>query len=62
MTYYHLSLLLALAGMGCFVWSIILRVRGVDPKDTPAKTPQTPLWWLGFVLTLLALLVQRLAA
>jgi hypothetical protein len=61
MTMFNLSMALALAGMGCFVWSVFKRVKGVDPKDTPRGNPQTPLWWLGFVLTLLALLAQRFA-
>lgn len=61
MSPFHLSLLLALAGLGCFLWPVIGRLRGQASAESPEARAglRSPLWWTGFVLTALALFVQR---
>lgn len=52
----------AFAGLACFLWPTIQRLRGGgEPSGAPA-TIRSPLWWAGFVLTALALMLQRMAA
>ncbi len=56
---------LALAGFACFLWPVIQRVSGrAAPEERldGMRAMRTPLWWAGFLLTLLALLLQRVAA
>ena len=64
MTHQHLAMLVALAGLGCFIWSVVQRYRGVDAREGRGErrsdNPQTPLWWAGMVLTVLALLILRM--
>lgn len=57
----HLAYLLALAGLACFLWPVIQRVRGIESSESPESRAglRSPLWWVGFVLTALALYVQR---
>lgn len=61
MSAFHLSLFLAVAGLGCFLWPIVQRLRGAAPAETAEARAglRSPLWWAGFVLTALALYVQR---
>lgn len=61
MTTYQFSILIALIGLGCFLWPIIQRVRGSDEVETPESRAglRSPLWWAGFVLTALAIYIQR---
>lgn len=59
-----LSLFSAVVGFGCFLWPFLARLRG-EPDPQAAKDRanlRSPIWWAGFVLTALALLLQRLAA
>jgi hypothetical protein len=58
---FSLSVILALAGLGCFLWPVIQRLRGITSDETPEIRAglRSPLWWAGFVLTALALFVQR---
>jgi hypothetical protein len=59
------AMAVAVAGFGCFLWPVIRRVSGRAPPEERADgmaAMRTPLWWAGFLLTLLALLLQRLAA
>jgi hypothetical protein len=56
---------LALAGFGCFLWPVIMRATGRQPPEERMdgiNAARKPLWWAGFMLTLLALLFQRIAA
>ena len=64
MTLFHLSMALAVAGFACFLWPIILKVSGRVSSETPESRAglRSPLWWAGFVLTLAALALQRMAA
>lgn len=61
MNSFNLSVLLALAGLGCFLWPVVQRLRGVTTDESPETRAglRSPLWWAGFVLTALALFVQR---
>lgn len=61
MNSFNLSVLLALAGLGCFLWPVVQRLRGLAPDESPETRAglRSPLWWAGFVLTALALFVQR---
>jgi hypothetical protein len=64
MTHQQLAMLVALAGLGCIVWSVVQRYRGVDARggkgESRADNPQTPLWWAGMVLTVVALIILRM--
>jgi len=59
-----LSYLMAAAGLGCFLWPTIQRLRaGAEaPAGTGLAAIRSRLWWIGFVLTALALMLQRMAA
>ncbi len=50
--------------MGLWLWPVVQRLRGHAPAGTAGAWAQirSPLWWCGFVLICLALLLQRLAA
>jgi hypothetical protein len=50
----------ALAGLACFLWPIVQRLRGRG-EDGPGG-PHARTRWAGFGLTALALILQRLAA
>lgn len=64
MTLEQISLGLGLAGLGCFLWPILLRLRGAAPAEAPASgsSLRSPLWWAGFVLTAAAIFLQRIAS
>lgn len=58
------SLCLGIAGFGCFAWPIIQRFNGKAPAEAPGsgKSLRSPLWWAGFVLTVAAIFLQRIAS
>ena len=64
MTLLHLSMVLAIAGFACFLWPVLLKVSGRATVETPENRAglRSRLWWVGFVLSILALVVQRLAS
>lgn len=64
MTLFHLSMVLAIAGFACFLWPIIMRLSGRAPEETPENRAglRSRLWWTGFILTLLALMLQRMGS
>jgi hypothetical protein len=59
-----LAFALALAGLACFLWPSFQRLSGrADSAPGGAqKTVRSPLWWTGFILTAIALMLQRMAA
>ncbi|MGL5363016.1 MAG: hypothetical protein ACRDBH_09060 [Bosea sp. (in: a-proteobacteria)] len=61
MTATQLAYMLAFAGLACFLWPVIQRLRGIETTESPESRAglRSPLWWAGFVLTALALYVQR---
>ncbi|KFC67051.1 hypothetical protein FG93_04025 [Bosea sp. LC85] len=58
------ALALGAAGFGCFAWPIIQRLNGKAPAEAPGsgKSLRSPLWWAGFVLTVAAIFLQRIAS
>lgn len=64
MTLEHIALGLGIVGLGCFVWPILQRINGKAGPDESGsgKSLRSPLWWAGFVLTIAAIFLQRIAA
>lgn len=60
----HIALGLGILGLSCFIWPILQRVSGNAPPETPGsgKSLRSPLWWVGFVLTIAAIFLQRIAS
>lgn len=60
----QIALGLGIVGLGCFAWPILQRVRG---QGAPAEAGRggslrSPLWWAGFILTIAAIFLQRIAS
>lgn len=56
-----LSFALGLAGLSCFLWPILRRLGG--QQQPPERSGlKSPLWWVGFLLTILAIFLQRMAS
>lgn len=55
------SLGLGLVGFACLALPIFLRLSGRAPAPAPGSTAslRSPLWWLGFTLTVIAIVLQR---
>ncbi len=60
----HVSLLLGLVGFACLAFPLWQRLSGRAPAPAPgsAASLRSPLWWIGFVLTVAAIALQRFAA
>lgn len=60
----QLALVLGVAGLACFAWPIMQRISGrAQPEPVGSgRSLRSPLWWAGFVLTVAAIFLQRLAA
>ncbi|WP_156410554.1 hypothetical protein [Bosea sp. Root381] len=58
------ALALGVAGFGCFGWPILQRINGRAPAEQPGsgKSLRSPLWWAGFLLTIAAIFLQRMAS
>lgn len=58
------ALALGVAGFGCFAWPILQRLNGKAAPEVPGsgKSLRSPLWWAGFMLTIAAIFVQRMAS
>ncbi|CAH1675620.1 conserved hypothetical protein [Hyphomicrobiales bacterium] len=55
---------LGLVGFVCLAGPIILRLSGrasADPAGS-GKSLRSPLWWAGFILTIAAIFLQRIAS
>ena len=60
----EISLGLGAIGFACFAWPIYQRLSGkvaADPLGS-GKSLRSPLWWIGFVLTVAAIFLQRMAS
>lgn len=59
-----ISLGLGVAGFACLAGPVILRLsgRGVAEPPGSGKSLRSPLWWAGFVMTVAAIMLQRVAA
>lgn len=65
MTPTTLSYLLAVAGLACFVWPIVQRLRGGQAQqsvegEAGRSAFGSPLWLAGFALTAAAIYFQRM--
>jgi hypothetical protein len=60
----HIALGLGILGFGCFAWPIMQRLNGKARPEVPGsgKSLRSPLWWAGFVLTIAAIFLQRMAS
>jgi hypothetical protein len=60
----HIALFLGILGFVCFAWPIMQRVSGKAKPEQPGsgKSLRSPLWWAGFVLTIAAIFLQRIAS
>ncbi|WP_376986654.1 hypothetical protein [Bosea sp. R86505] len=63
MTLEQIALGLGIAGFACFAWPILQRLRGAAPAEArgSGSSLRSPLWWAGFVLTVAAIFLQRIA-
>lgn len=60
----QIALLLGIVGFACFAWPIAMRVSGkaqAEPLGS-GKSLRSPLWWVGFLLTIAAIFLQRIAS
>ncbi|MCU4180694.1 hypothetical protein [Bosea sp. BH3] len=59
-----ISLGLGIAGFACLAGPVIMRMGGRAAAEPPGsgKILRSPLWWAGFVMTVAAIMLQRVAA
>lgn len=52
------------AGLACFAWPIVMRLSGKGQAEPlgSGKSLRSPLWWAGFLLTIAAIFLQRIAS
>jgi hypothetical protein len=55
---------LGIAGFACFAWPMLMRLAGRAEAEPPGsgKSLRSPLWWAGFLLTVAAIFLQRIAS
>ncbi|KPF65965.1 hypothetical protein IP69_15935 [Bosea sp. AAP35] len=60
----YIALGLGILGLGCFAWPIMQRLNGKAPAEAPGSgsSLRSPLWWAGFILTVAAIFLQRIAS
>jgi hypothetical protein len=60
----QIALLLGIVGLGCFAWPIVMRLSGKGQAEElgSGKSLRSPLWWVGFLLTIAAIFLQRIAS
>ncbi|KQK29763.1 hypothetical protein ARD30_05280 [Bosea thiooxidans] len=60
----QIALLLGIVGFACFAGPIVMRLTGraqAEPFGS-GKSLRSPLWWAGFLLTIAAIFLQRMAS
>ena len=60
----QIALLLGVAGFACFAGPVLMRLTGrgqAEPLGS-GKSLRSPLWWAGFLLTIAAIFLQRMAS
>jgi hypothetical protein len=60
----QIALAMGVIGLGCFTWPIMMRLSGkgrAEPLGS-GKNLRSPLWWMGFLLTIAAIFLQRIAS
>ena len=50
------------AGFACRAAPTALRLSGRLPAESPGRSLRSPLWWAGFVMTVVAIVLQRVVA
>lgn len=60
----QIALGLGILGFACFAWPIMQRLSGKAQPELPGsgRSLRSPLWWVGFVLTVAAIFLQRIAS
>ena len=60
----HIALGLGVVGFACFALPILQRLSGkAQPEPLGSgKSMRSPLWWAGFLLTIAAIFLQRIAS
>ena len=60
----QIALFLGIAGLACFAWPIMMRLFGKGQAEPlgSGKSLRSPLWWAGFLLTIAAIFLQRIAS
>lgn len=59
-----IALGLGLVGFACLAGPIFMRLTGraqAEPLGS-GKSLRSPLWWVGFILTIAAIMLQRMAS
>ncbi len=59
-----IALGLGIVGFACLAGPVILRLTGRVPAEPlgSGRSLRSPLWWVGFVLTIAAIVLQRMAS
>lgn len=60
----QIAMVFGVVGLGCFAWPIVMRLTGkaqAEPLGS-GKSLRSPLWWAGFLLTIAAIFLQRIAS
>lgn len=59
----HIALGLGLIGFACLAWPVVMRLAGRAPAlgQGQGGSLRSPLWWTGFVLTVAAIALLRMA-
>ena len=60
----QIALVMGILGFGYFAWPIVMRLAGKAQAEPPGsgKSLRSPLWWAGFLLTIAAIFLQRVAS
>ncbi|MBN9451084.1 MAG: hypothetical protein J0I42_03955 [Bosea sp.] len=60
----QIALLLGIVGFGCLAWPIVMRLSGKEEAEPlgSGRSLRSPLWWAGFLLTVAAVFLQRIAS
>lgn len=63
LSFEQIALVLGVVGFACFAWPILQRLSGRAQPEPPGsgRSLRSPLWWAGFVLTIAAIFLQRMA-
>ena len=58
-----IALGLGVVGFASLAGPVVMRLPGRAPAEPPGsgRSLRSPLWWAGFVLTIAAIMLQRLA-
>jgi hypothetical protein len=59
-----IALGLGLVGFACLAMPVLMRLSGRAPAEPmgSGRSLRSPLWWAGFILTIAAIFLQRMAS